>query len=74
MENEKEYREQLVEQVSATGLYILKHADEIVDKAKLKTGFSIFVSYECDELPTIEISQSHVMREVMEVQLGKQQK
>ena len=54
--------------------YILKHADEIVDHADLKVGFTINITYENEEAPTIEISQSHIMREVMEVQFGKQKK
>ena len=62
-----EYRKQLVEQVYATGLYILKHAEKIVDLADMKVGFSISVSYEHDEVPIIEITQSHAMREVMGV-------
>lgn len=74
MTNNEEYRQQLVEQISATGLYILKHADEIVDRADLKVGLTINITYENGEAPTIEISQSHFMREVMEVQFGKQQK
>ena len=68
------YRERLTEMVRMTGLYILRHADEIVDHADLKVGFTINITYENEEAPTIEISQSHIMREVMEVQFGKQQK
>ena len=71
MENKKEYREQLVEQVRATGRYILKHADEIVDRADLKVGLTITITYEFNDVPTIEITQSHIMREVMEAQSGK---
>lgn len=67
----QEYRDKLCEMVSATGLYMLKHAHEIVDLAEMKVGFSINITYEYDEVPTIEIIQSHAMREVLEVLNGK---
>lgn len=68
------YRERLTEMVRMTGLYILKNADEIVDHADLKVGLTISITYEFDDAPIIEITQSHIMREVMEVQIGKQKK
>ena len=67
----QEYRNQLCEMVSATGLYILKHASEIVDKAEMKIGFSININFELDEMPIIEITQSHAMKEVIEVINGQ---
>ena len=63
----QEYRDKLCEMVSASGLYILKHASEIVDLAEMKVDFSISITYGPDEIPTIEITQSHCMREVLEV-------
>ena len=67
----KEYRNKLVDMVYATGIYMIRNADKIVDLADLKVDFSINISYEYNEPPKIEIIQSHAMRELMEVQCGK---
>ncbi|MBQ1574498.1 MAG: hypothetical protein IIZ78_25530 [Clostridiales bacterium] len=71
MVNSKEARAQLCEMVSATGLYILKHADEIVDHAELKVEFEIKINFAPDDMPIIEIIQSHLMHEVVEVRNGQ---
>ena len=60
-----DYREQLVDQVIESGKYISNHADEIVDKADLKTGLSIWIRFDQNDIPTVEITQTHYMNEVL---------
>lgn len=61
------YRNKLVSQVKASGEYITEHAEEIVDNADLKMNFSLFLDFEQQKYPTIEITQKHAMKNVMDV-------
>ena len=63
----KEYRPLLVKLAEATGEYIKNNADLIVDKADLKTDFSIKITYEQGSYPIITIMQEHAMAEVIDV-------
>ena len=49
----------------------MKHADEIVDHAELKVEFAIKINFAPDDMPIIEIIQSHLMHEVVEVRNGQ---
>ena len=61
-----EYRNKIVQEVRATGIYLVQHADEIVDKADLKRCIDIHIQYEQGEIPEITITQAHFMQEVID--------
>ena len=61
-----EYRKKIVQEVRATGMYLVQHADEIVDKADLKRDIDIHICYAQGEIPEITITQTHFMREVID--------
>lgn len=68
-----DFRQILVNQIKGSGEYLATHAEEIVDKAGLKTGVSIWLRFEQDEIPTIEISQTHYMNEVLAYMRGDEE-
>lgn len=63
----KDYRGLLVKQVRATGEYIAKNADELVDKLIMKTGFHVEFEIEPMEIPVLRITQEHAMANVIEI-------
>ncbi len=63
----EQYREKLVDMVRETGKYIEEHADDLVDKVEMKTDFSISIDFPQDGVSEISITQSHFMRNVIEV-------
>ena len=63
----EKYREKLVETVEAAGEYIAENADKLVDRAELKMGFSITLTFGQDGYPEIAVEQVHAMRNVLEV-------
>lgn len=63
----KDYRGLLVKQVRATGEYIAKNADELVDKLIMKTGFHVEFEVEPMEIPVLRITQEHAMANVIEI-------
>ena len=60
-----DYRQTLVNQINGAGEYLSTHAEEIVDRADLKTGVNIWIRFEQNEIPTIEITQTHYMNGVL---------
>lgn len=60
------YRNKVVDMVRATGEYISANADNLVDMAELKTGFTMIVTFDQETTPEISIEQSHFMRNVVE--------
>ena len=63
----KDYRGLLVKQVRATGEYIAKNADELVDKLIMKTWFHVEFEIEPMEIPVLRITQEHAMANVIEI-------
>lgn len=61
------YRNRLVDMVRATGDYISVNADDLVDMAELKTGFTMTVTFDQETAPEIAVEQIHAMRNVLEV-------
>lgn len=61
------YRNKLVDMVRATGDYISANADNLVDMAELKTGFTMTVTFAQETAPEIAVEQVHAMRNVLEV-------
>lgn len=61
------YRNKVVDMVRATGDYISANADNLVDMAELKTGFTMTVTFDQETEPEISIEQSHFMRNAVEV-------
>lgn len=59
------YRQTLINQIKGSGEYLATHAEEIVDRADLKTGVTIWLRFEQDAIPTVEITQTHYMNEVL---------
>lgn len=55
------FREELVNEVRALGQYIAFHADQLVDRCDKKTEFSIYYKHDPTGLPTVQISQEHVV-------------
>ena len=63
----KDYRGLRVKQVRATGEYIAKNADELVDKLIMKTWFHVEFEIEPMEIPVLRITQEHAMANVIEI-------
>lgn len=61
------YRQTLVNQIKGAGEYLSTHAEEIVDRVDLKIDVNIWIWFEQNEIPTIEITQKHYMSEVLTV-------
>ena len=59
------YRQTLINQIKASGEFLATHAEEIVDRADLKTGVTIWIQFKQDAIPPVEITQTHYMNEVL---------
>lgn len=65
MASKSEYSKQLVEKVRQSGIYLIQHADDLIDNADLKRCVEIHIIYEQGEIPEIKITQAHYMPEVI---------
>ena len=64
---EEKARNELVQMVKAAGYYLQDNADDIVDRAGLKTGMEIRIVFDPGEMAEVEIIQRHFAREFLEV-------
>ena len=64
---EEKARNELVQMVKAAGYYLQDNADDIVDRAGLKTGMEIRIAFDPGEMAEVEIIQRHFAREFLEV-------
>lgn len=60
-------RQKLIAVVAAAGVYLQKNAERLIDQADLHSDVDIHISIPNDRMiPTIEISQYHLMPGVIE--------
>ena len=61
-------RQKLITVVAAAGEYLRRNAEKLIDQADLHSDVDIHISIPNDRMiPTIQISQLHLMPEVIEV-------
>lgn len=61
-------RQKLITVAAAAGEYLKKNAEKLIDQADLHSDVDIHISIPNDRMiPTIQISQLHLMPEVIEV-------
>lgn len=56
-----DYRQKLIRMVEETGIYIYKNAEKIINDLDCKTEVTIWIRFNQNEVPTIEIQQEHAI-------------
>lgn len=67
------YKEYLKELVRAAGREIINRADDIVGNGDMISDLSLWVRFDQGEVPKIEISREHVIKEALNIKVEERQ-
>jgi len=68
----KDYRAYLKELVRAAGREIINRADDIVGNGDMISDLSLWVRFDQGEVPRIEISREHIIKESLNVSITEE--
>ena len=69
----KNYKEYLKELVRAAGREIINRADDIVGNGDMISDLSLWVRFNQGEVPKIEISREHIIKESLNLTVEEKQ-